>query len=97
MSVLVISKRIFRMDLTKKLVPLLKKLRNEAEKQQGFISRTTYSKMNDPGECIVVSTWESADHWSSWMNKKEVKSLQWEVDSFIGEKTIFEIYQPEDF
>ena len=81
----------------KPLVPLLKKMRNEAEKQQGFVSRTTYSKMNDPGECIVVSTWKSADHCSSWMNKKEVKELQCQVDSLIGEKAIFEIYQPEEF
>lgn len=97
MSVLVISKRIFRMDQTKRLVPLLKALRVEAEKLQGFVSRTTYSKMNDPGECIVISAWETADQWSKYMNQKEVKDLQWQVDSLIGEKTVFEIYQPEEF
>jgi hypothetical protein len=43
MSVLVIIKRVFRMDQTKQLVPLLKQLRAKAEKQPGFISRTTYS------------------------------------------------------
>ena len=97
MSVLIIIKRVFRMDQTDKLVPLLKELRARAEKQPGFISRTTYSKLNDPGELVVVMEWETVDDWIRWMNHKEAKDLQWEIDSIIGEKTFFEVYKPEDF
>lgn len=97
MSVLIIIKRVFRMDQTKQLVPLLKKLRTESEKQPGFISRTTYSKFNDPGELVVIMEWETADDWIKWMDHKEAKDLQWQIDSIIGEKTFFEIYKPEDF
>lgn len=75
---------------------VLSALRKKKE-QQGFVSRATYSKMNDPVECIVINTWETADQWSNWMNKNELKDLQWQVDSLIGEKTVFEIYQPEEF
>jgi len=97
MSVLIIIKRVYRMDQTKQLVPLLKELRTESEKQPGFISRTTYSKLNDPGELVVIMEWETADDWIKWMDLKEAKSLQWQIDSIIGEKTFFEVYKPEDF
>jgi len=97
MSVMVIIKRVFRMDHSKKLVPLLKELRNKSEKQPGFISRTTYSKLNDPGEYIVINEWQTANDWINWMNQDEARDLQWQIDSMIGEKTTFEMYKPEDF
>ncbi len=97
MGVMVIIKRVFRMDQTEKLVPLLKKLRQKSEVQPGFISRVTYSKMNDPGELIVVTHWETADDWIKWQNNKEAKDLQWQIDSIIGEKTFFEVYTPEEY
>ena len=97
MRVLIIIKRVFRMDQTEQLVPLLKELRAKSEQQPGFISRTTYSKLNDPGELIVIMEWETADDWIKWMNTKEAKDLQWQIDSIIGEKTFFEVYKPEEF
>ena len=97
MGVLIIIKRFFRMDQTEKLIPLLEELRNQTAKQRGFVSRTTYSKLDDPGELIVVMEWESADDWINWMNKKEAKDLQYQIDKIIGEKTFFEVYKPENF
>jgi heme-degrading monooxygenase HmoA len=94
---MIIIKRVFRMDQTEQLVPLLKQLRAKAEKQPGFISRTTYSKLSDPGELVVVMQWETVDDWMRWMNHKEAKDLQWQIDSIIGEKTFFDVYKPEEF
>ena len=97
MSVMVIIKRVFRMDQTEQLVPLLKELREKSSQQKGFISRTTYSKMSDPGELVVIAHWETADDWSRWMNSPEAKNLQWKIDSIIGEKTAFELYTATDY
>lgn len=97
MGVLIIIRRVFRMDQTKQLVPLLKELRAKAEKQPGFISRTTYSKLNDPGEFVVIMEWETVDYWLKWMDSEDAKELQWQIDSIIGEKTFFDVYKPEDF
>ena len=97
MSVVVIIKRVFRMNKTKQLKPLLKELRKKTKRQPGFISRTTYSNVSDPGELIVVSEWESMEHWMGWMENEEAKELQWKIDSIIGEKTSFEVYKPEKF
>lgn len=96
MSVMVIIKRVFRMDKTEELVPLLKKLRTLSKKQPGFISRTTYSNVNDPGEYIVTTEWKTVDDWMQWMNNKKARELQWKIDSIIGEKTTFEVYKPEN-
>ena len=97
MYVKVISRRVFRLSEKDTLTPLLKELRKSAEREKGFISRTTYSSLNDPGEVIVISEWKTADDWIEWMNKKKVKKIQWEIDSLIGEKTFFDVYRPEDF
>ena len=95
MSVMVIIKRVFRMEHTEKLQPLLKELRVQSKKQPGYISRKTYSKLSDPGEYIVITEWETADDWINWMNHKKARNLQWKIDSLIGEKTFFEVYKPE--
>ncbi len=97
MQVKIISRRLFKIDHKENLIPLLKKLREHAESQQGFISRGTYSSLNDPGEYLVISEWESADQWIEWMNLKETRDIQGDIDSLIGEKTFFDVYKPEPF
>ncbi len=97
MHVKVISRRLFRISHKEQLVPLLQSLRKSAEQQEGFISRATYSHMNDPGECIVISEWKTADDWTKWMQKEDVQKLQWDIDSILGERTFFDVYIPEDF
>ena len=97
MPVTVISKREFRIEQRDKLIPLLQQLRNNAEKQKGFISRATYSSMNDPGEYIVISEWETVSSWRKWMDKKETRNIQGKIDSLLGEKTFFDVYLPEEF
>ncbi|MGD9238476.1 MAG: antibiotic biosynthesis monooxygenase [Desulfobacterales bacterium] len=97
MPVMVISKRVFKIEQRAKLIPLLQQLRNHAKKQKGFISRATYSSMNDPGEYIVISEWETVSSWRKWMDKKKTWDIQGKIDLLIGEKTVFEVYKPEKY
>lgn len=97
MYVKIISRRVFKIKQKEKLIPLLQKLRKLAEKQKGFISRTTYSSLSDPGEYIVLSEWKSADDWIEWMDKKKTRKIQGDIDSLIGEKTFFDVFRPEKF
>ena len=60
MSVTILSKRLFKIDQKESLIPLFKELRDLAKKQNGFISRGTFSSLTDPGEYIVISEWETA-------------------------------------
>ena len=97
MHVKVISRRLFRISQKENIIPLLQSLQQSAEKANGYVSRSTYSNLKDPGECIVISEWKTADDWIEWMNGKDVQHLQWEIDSILGEKTMFDVYRPEDF
>ena len=97
MYVKIISRRVFKIKQKEKLIPLLLKLRKLAEKQKGFISRTTYSSLSDPGEYIVLSEWKTADDWIEWMDKKKTRKIQGDIDSLIGEKTFFDVFRPEKF
>ena len=96
MSVMVMIKRVFRMDKTEKLIPLLKELRQLSAEQPGYLSRKTYANTNDHGELTVITHWETADDWIKWQNHKNAKELQWQIDSIIGERTVFEVYSPVD-
>lgn len=97
MSITVISKRVFKIGKNDKLIPLLQKLRKNAEKQKGFIARATFTNVKDPAENIVISEWKSEEHWQRWMKKKKVKDIQGKIDSLIGEKTVFEVYIAEPY
>lgn len=96
MSVTVISRRVFKID-RKELIPLLSELRRLAEKQKGFISRASYTNVKAGAECITISKWESKKQWQNWMNKKKVQKIQWEIDSLLGEKTVFDVYKKAKF
>lgn len=97
MSITVISKRTFTLERREKLIPLLKKLRKSAKKQKGFISRGTYANLKDPGQCIVISKWETVKHWQKWMDRKKTRDIQGNIDSLIGEKTVFDVYSREKY
>ena len=97
MSVTVISKRVFKIKKNDKLIPLLKKLRNHAKKQKGFISRATFTNVNNATENIVISEWKTEKQWKKWMKDKDVQKIQGKIDSLIGEKTVFEVYMPEPY
>ena len=97
MYVKVISRRQFRIEQKDKLIPLLKRLRKLAEKHKGFVSRSTYSSLNDTGEHIVISEWKSTDDWVKWMDRKKTRKIQGDIDSLIGEKTFFDIYRPKTY
>ena len=94
MPIQVIIKRKWQTDNPKALFPLLTKLRSLAKKQPGYISGETLRSLDDPEDYMVVSHWETADDWKKWLQSKERRDLQGRVDSLIGERTFYEIFEP---
>jgi heme-degrading monooxygenase HmoA len=93
MSVQVMIKRKWKVDKPQDILPLLEKLHNRAEKQPGYISGETLRSIENPEDFLVISKWETADDWKKWLNSKERRDLQGRVDSLIGEKTFYEVYE----
>ena len=94
MPIQVIIKRKWETDKPEALIPLLTELRSLAEKQPGYISGETLRSLNDPDKYLVFSKWETVDDWKNWLQSKERRDLQGEVDSLIGERTFYEIFEP---
>ena len=93
MSVQVMIKRKLKIDKPKDLLPLLEELHSRAKKQPGYISGETLRSLEDPEDFLVISKWEKADDWKKWLYSKERRDIQGRVDSLIGEKTFYDIYE----
>ena len=93
MPIQVIIKRKWQVDKPKELLPLLSELRSLAKKQPGYISSETLRSLEDPEDFLVISKWETADDWKKWVHSKKRRQIQGKVDSLIGEKTFYEIFE----
>ncbi len=93
MPIQVIIKRKWQTDKHEELIPLLTELRSRPKKQPGYISGETLRSLDDPEDYMVVSKWETADDWQKWLQSKERRDLQSKVDSLIGERTFYEIFE----
>ena len=93
MSVQVMSIRKFQIEETEKLISLLAELNSRSKKQPGRISRETLRSLDNPGEYLVRCEWETVEDWDKWLHSKERRDIQGKIDSIIGEKTFYEVFE----
>lgn len=74
------------------LMNLLKKMRVMTLSQPGYISGETMTRIDQPGECLVISTWHSAQDWLNWLGNEQRSLIQDEIDRLLGEKTEYAVY-----
>ncbi len=77
-----------------KLVPLILQLRALATFQPGYISGKTLYNLENPEDCLVVSEWQSLEHWYSWMKSQKRAEIQSKIDELTGDQTKYGIYAP---
>ena len=94
MSVHIMSIRKFQIEETKKLISLLAELSSRSKEQPGHVSRETLRSLDNPGEYLVRCEWETVEYWDKWLHSKERRDIQGKIDSLIGEKTFFEVFEP---
>lgn len=75
-----------------KIVRLLRQMRVLAMQQPGYISGETLHAVNDPNHYLVISTWESLEHWQAWSANPERLKLQAEIDSYLESPTVMRIF-----
>ena len=93
MAVKVFIRRVIPETKVKGLLPLLRRLRNLAIEQPGYISGETLRSANDPGQFLVISTWQSIENWHQWVARPERTAIQNEIDVHLEKEPIYEIYQ----
>jgi heme-degrading monooxygenase HmoA len=93
MPVQVIIKRKLIIDKPEKIFPLFSEMRSQAMQQPGYIDSKTLKNIDKPQEYMVISSWETADDWRTWFQSKERRDIQGRVDSLIGERTHYSVYE----
>lgn len=93
MAVKILIKRYVPENRIRDLMPFFKKLRSMAAQQEGYISGETLRRIDRPGQYLVISTWRSSDDWRRWVLSQKRKEVQDLIDSALGEKTEYEIYE----
>jgi heme oxygenase (mycobilin-producing) len=71
---------------------LMRQMRVLAMQQTGYISGETLHAVDDPNHYLVISAWESLDHWQDWFNHPDRQRLQQEVDALLGSPTIIRAF-----
>ena len=89
-----IKRKVKQGRQAKELVPLILHLRALATYQPGYISGTTLCNVDHPDECLVVSRWETTDHWNRWRTSEQRMAVEEKIEALTGEKTKYDIYAP---
>ena len=93
MAVKILIKRKASDKQSEALNLLLRQFRALAIERSGYISGETLKRVDHPGECVVISTWKSADDWYQWFNNPARQQIQSQIDVLLGAETTYEIYE----
>ncbi len=93
MAVKVLIKRRVRAENSKELDLLLRQLRALTLNQKGYISGETFTRLDQEGVSLVISTWQTLGDWRNWWLSDERKVLQEKIDTLLGAPTEFEVFE----
>ncbi|MFI5331127.1 MAG: antibiotic biosynthesis monooxygenase family protein [Desulfobaccales bacterium] len=88
----VVLERTIRGKHVKEAVLLMRQMRVLAMQQPGYISGETLHAVDDPNHYLVISAWESLEHWQDWFKHPERQKIQQEVDQLLGTPTIIRAF-----
>jgi len=92
MIVKVLIKRHVKKDCEREFFDLLKQIRANAIKQEGYISGETLVSTDDPQEFIVISTWQGLEDWIAWRDSKKRKEIDSKIKAYQLKPTTYESY-----
>jgi len=93
MTVKIFIKRNVTDSKVAELTVLLKRLRSVTLMQPGYISGQTLKRVDKPGECLVISTWRSAEDWQEWLGNSKRIAIQNEIDELLDRPTEYAVYE----
>ena len=88
----VLLERTIKGKHVKEIIRLLRMMRVLAMQQPGYISGETLHAVDEPNQYLVISTWESLEHWQAWFTNPERQKLQAEVDGYMESPTRIRVF-----
>lgn len=93
MAVKVFIKRTVPPGLENELNGYLKLMRSIiTNNREGYMYGETLKRVDQPGEYLVISTWQNLDAWNAWFKTQERKEVQDKIDTLLGKSTEYQIY-----
>lgn len=89
-----IRRRVQQGRQAREMVPLVLQLRALATVQPGYISGRTLIEIDNTGELLVISTWESLETWKRWSVSSERLEIERKIEAISGQKAEYKIYEP---
>ena len=90
----IIKRKVKQGRQAKELVPLILQMRARAMYQPGYISGETLCDTEHPGDCLVISRWETAEDWNNWVRNQERVVIEQKIEFVTEEKSEYHIYSP---
>jgi heme-degrading monooxygenase HmoA len=88
-------RRTVPQDKQEDLRILINQLRSVTMGTPGYVAGETLTRVDKPGESLVVTKWQSLFYWNQWFESKERTEIQSRIDQLLGEETRYEIYEYE--
>ncbi len=92
MAVKILIRRQVPQEKAKAMIPLFRQMRALATEQPGYITGETLRSIENPREFLVISTWQSSEDWSRWLQSKARSEVQQKIDALLGGETKYEIF-----
>src|SRR5271157_5263876 len=70
---------------TQKLIEVIRKTREVARRQPGFITGETLVDVDDPCHVLVNSTWRGAEDWKNWDESRVRLDMKWMIEELLAE------------
>jgi heme-degrading monooxygenase HmoA len=92
MAVKVLIRRNVPGNKARQMIPLFREMRTLANEQPGYITGETMRNLENPDDFLVISTWETSDDWTQWVQSDERQQIQNKIDDLLGGHTDYEIF-----
>jgi len=67
------------------VIDIIRELRNEAMKRQGYITGETLVNTEDVSNVLVISTWQNLEDWKAWDTSETRVKITQQIHSLLVE------------
>jgi heme-degrading monooxygenase HmoA len=92
MIIKVLIERKVKKSKESEFTRLWRELRTRAISIEGYICGETLRSIDDPNRVLVISTWQSAEHWRKWEQNPRRLTIDTEIQTLLEEPAKISIY-----